>query len=307
MIPPADAAELGATLYVPAIRNDLALILSGERHPGLRSVVICLEDSVAEPQVEAAFTNLRSLLRAMPGSTERRAGPRFFVRPRHALMLERVAVLPEAAAIDGFVIPKATAESLPAYLAPLSNTRHLLMPTIETREAFDPAAMAQLRAAVLAIRDRVLLVRIGGNDLLHLIGARRSRARTAYDGPLGPVVAALVGAFAPWGVPLSAPVLECFRDTDLLREEVARDLEHGLFTKTAIHPDQIAVIEDAYRVHSEDLEQAHAVLSGSAGAVFARNGAMCETAVHSAWARATLRRSEVFGVAPSVLSSRIKA
>ena len=38
--------ELGASLYVPATRGDLAAILTGRRFDGLRSLILCTEDAV---------------------------------------------------------------------------------------------------------------------------------------------------------------------------------------------------------------------------------------------------------------------
>jgi citrate lyase beta subunit len=211
-------------------------------------------------------------------------------------MLRLITAMDGADRLDGFVVPKATADSLPAYLDALVCDHHLLMPTVESLAAFEPAEMRRLRGRLLADRARILAVRIGGNDLLQLIGARRSTTRTAYEGPLGAVIANLVAAFAPFGFALSAPVLESFADPGLLREEVERDIEHGLVTKTAIHPAQLKIIQDVYAVHPQDLACARAVLSSQAQAVFASGGVMSEPATHARWAQALVRRAEAFGL-----------
>jgi citrate lyase beta subunit len=171
------------------------------------------------------------------------------------------------------------------------------MPTIETREAFDPYEMRRLREQLLAVQERILALRIGGNDLLHTMGVRRSRIRTCYEGPLGAAIAALVGCFAPFGFALTAPVMERFDDLHLLREEVARDIEHGLLGKTAIHPCQVPVIHAALAVRSDELAEARAMLSEDSPAVFALGGAMCEPATHRRWATALVRRADLFGIA----------
>lgn len=296
LLPPAvDPVSLGATLYLPATRGDLAQVLLGGRWPSLRSAVICLEDSIRADEVWLALDRLRALVFTLH-DTVREALPLIFVRPRDADMLARILTFPGIEHIAGFVLPKATATSLPDYMAALAYDHHLLMPTLETREVFDSAEMRRLREQMLSIRDRVLVLRIGGNDLFQQLGTRRSPVRTAYDGPLGPVISGLVGLFAPWGFTLSAPVFEAFGNPALLREEVARDLEHGLLTKTVIHPSQIDPVQELYAVDAGELVEARTMLDETTGAVFARNGAMCEPATHRHWATTIVRRADCFGV-----------
>lgn len=290
------AWDLGATLYLPATRDDLVGAILGGRHPDLRSAVICLEDAVHSLDVPLALARLQALLAKLAAHSAENARPALFVRPRDAMMLAHILRFPGIEAIEGFVIPKATADSLPAYLAVLAFDHHLLMPTLETREVFDPAEMRRLREQLTAIQERVLAVRIGGNDLLQTLGARRSTERTAYEGPLGPVITNLVATYAPWGFSLSAPVFEHFGNLALLREEVERDLEHGLLTKTAIHPSQIGIIHAAYAVDDAIYAEANQILSDDGRAVFSSRQAMCEPATHRFWAQGTLRRAEAFGV-----------
>ncbi|HEV7661099.1 MAG TPA: HpcH/HpaI aldolase/citrate lyase family protein [Allosphingosinicella sp.] len=286
-----DAIALGATLYVPASRTDLAAILGG-RHPDLRSAVLCLEDSIHHQEIPLALTNLAALLRAerAPG------GPALFVRPRDSAMLTHILSFEGVENLAGFVIPKATPDNFPAWLHCLADDRHLLMPTLETPQLLDESELRSLRDQFLAVQPRILAIRIGGNDLLKAIGARRSAVRTAYDGPLGTMIAGFVAAFAPFGFALSAPVFEHFANAELLREEVERDLEHGLFTKTAIHPSQIRVIQAAYAVDADALAEAEAMVMGEPRGVFASRGAMCEPETHGNWAHATIRRAQAFGV-----------
>jgi citrate lyase beta subunit len=297
-----DALALGATLYLPATRSDLATTLFGNRISGLRSAVICLEDAVSDADLPAALHNVAALLRTLPARRDQ--SPLLFVRPRDPAMLARILLMPGAERLTGFVLPKINADNFPTWLALPLLPEHRLMPTLETREMFDPAEVRRLREQLLAVQERILVLRIGGNDLLQALGCRRSSTRTAYEGPLGSLIAALVGAFAPWGFALSAPVLERFDDPALLRAEVARDIEHGLFTKTVIHPAQVAIVHAALAVASAEFAQARAILAADAPAVFARGGAMCEPATHHRWAQALIRRAALFGVADSLPLAR---
>lgn len=284
--------RLGASLYVPAIRPDLAAVANGERHPELKSVILCTEDSILSGQVDTALANLRECLPQIGGDR-----PLVFIRPRNADVLGCILALRGIERIDGFVLPKATRSNLAAYAAMVPD-HFAIMPTVETREAFDPGCLAGLREAmsVPGVRERILAVRIGGNDLLNLLGVRRLPRRTIYDTVAGPVVASLVSAFRPFGFPLTAPVFDDFGDTETLNEEVFRDLEHGLIGKTAIHPFQVARIERHYRVAPSDLEMAWRVLDRDSPGVFQVDGVMCEPATHSEWARSIVARAEIYGV-----------
>jgi len=290
-----DAIQLGATLYIPASRPDLAGALSG-RYPNLRSAVLCLEDSIHPSEIPLALANLARLLRAFAAEDGQDRRPALFVRPRDETMLAHILGFEGIGILAGFVIPKASPDNIPSYLHCLADDRHVLMPTLEMPQLLDESELRRLRDQFLAVQSRILAIRIGGNDLLQAIGTRRSARRTAYDGPLGGMIGSFVRAFAPFGFSLSAPVFEHFANPELLREEVERDLEHGLYTKTAIHPCQIDVIQGAYAVDADALAEAQAVIRGEPPGVFASRGSMCEPQTHQKWALSTIRRAETFGL-----------
>lgn len=298
--------SLGATLYVPADRNDLQQIAAGKKYPGLRSVIFCVEDAVAEGAVPAALENLQRLFSYLVRSGKENADrPAVFVRPRHPAMLAQITAMHGADAIDGFVLPKVTADSIPAYLSAIVAEHHSIMPTIETREAFDHPSMRALRSELIKIRERVIAIRIGGNDLLQTMGARRSKSRTIYEGPLAGVISNLISTFIPYGFAMSSPVCDNFCNLELLREEIEMDLDHGLFTKAAIHPLQIETIHAAYKVSVEDLLAARAILDLDAPAVFSIGGSLMEPATHTRWAENTIVRANSFGMesAPTMMLS----
>lgn len=287
--------RLGASLYVPAIRSDLVAVANGLRYPFLKSVILCTEDSLREDQVEEALAHLAATLPQV-----RAEGPMVFIRPRRPEILARILALPGIERVAGFVIPKATRDSLADAAAQVPEP-FLLMPTLETREVFDPAALVALRDWMQdsGLARRILALRIGGNDILNLLGIRRRRGRTLYDTAAGPVVTSLVTTFRPHGFFLSAPVFDDFGDLDTLHEEVLRDLEHGLVAKSAIHPAQVPVIEQHYRVSAQDMEMARRILDRDAPAVFQVDHIMCEPATHATWARTVLKRADLYGCDPA--------
>ncbi|MBN9518756.1 HpcH/HpaI aldolase/citrate lyase family protein [bacterium] len=285
---------LGASLYVPATRPDLAAVAGGRKYPGLRSVVICTEDAVHPRDLPAALDNLAALLaRPEPG------GPKLFVRPRDPAVLRRVLLMVGARRLAGFVFPKVTRRNLADYAAAFGpDDPFQFMATLETAEAFDAAEMRALRDVLLTdpYRRRLLSLRIGGNDLLQLLGLRRPRRGTIHATPLGPVIAQLVATFRPHGINLTGPVYEYLDDPRGLAREARRDLAGGLFGKTAVHPAQVAVIEAEYKVTARELREAERVLDPEAAAVFRHDGAMCEPATHRRWAEAIAERARLYGV-----------
>jgi citrate lyase beta subunit len=287
------AKTLGASLYVPANHRNLAGIANGERLPEARSLIFCLEDAVADRDLSWALFNLSMVLANLRTDipVER------YVRVRNPEVLARVLAMPGVERLDGFVLPKITRHNFDGYFRLVRDTDHMLMPTIETAEAFDDSEMRLLRAAFEApgVRHRILALRIGGNDLLALLGLRRPRGMTIYRTPLGPVIARLVTTFRPYGFVLTAPVFEYLDLPELLDQEVAEDLAYGMVGKTAIHPTQIAPIERHYQVRPQDLAVARAILDQSAPAVFRMDDAMCEVATHRAWAERMVAQSHRFG------------
>ncbi len=294
-LPALSPTVLGASLYVPASRPDLAAVAQGQKRPSIRSLIFCTEDALHERDLDAALNRLAALLPALD------AGPSLrFIRPRTPAVLRRLLRMDGIERIQGFVLPKIGPQTLSDWLRVWDDCHgHWLLPILETAETFDRRQMELLRTRLedSGLRERVLGLRIGGNDLLNVLGIRRARGATIYDTPLRGVIADLVCIFHPAGYRLSAPVFERLDTPEVLAREVEADLQHGLVGKTAIHPIQIPVIEDLYRVSREDYDLASAVLAPEAAAVFKLHGTFCEPATHHRWAAGVLERARVFGVA----------
>lgn len=285
---------LGAPLYVPAMHPDLLKIANAEKISFIRTMIICTEDAIAEKDVELSIRNLRNFLPLISAIDDKRR----FIRPRNPEVLKRILDLPGIDKIDGFVLPKFNQANRDQYLDALRDTPFLLMPTLETADVFDPRAMRELAVSLSAdaIKSRIILLRIGGNDLLNLLGMRRPRGFTLYETPLSGVIGQLVTIYKPLGFSLSAPVYEYLNDQEMLDREIRLDMAHGLVGKTAIHPDQIPMIERHYSVSREDHEMALSILNHDMPAVFRMHDAMCEVSTHSNWARQILQRYHCYGL-----------
>ncbi|MFC5459530.1 HpcH/HpaI aldolase/citrate lyase family protein [Massilia niabensis] len=285
--------SMGASLYVPSNHKALLEIADGEKLPQARSLIFCTEDSVSDRDLGFALFNLSVVLQNMRAEV---AAERF-VRVRNPEVMARVLAMPGVHKLTGFVIPKATSHNFEAYYRQVRDTDHMLMPTLETMEVFSEREMEAFRDLLQSpgVRNHILALRIGGNDLLALLGLRRPRNMTIYRTPLGPVIARLVTIFRPYGFMLTAPVFEHLDLPELLDQEVLEDIAYGMVGKTAIHPSQITPIEQHYKVKPQDLAAAHAILDENSPAVFKMHDSMCEVATHRAWAERTVAQSRLFG------------
>lgn len=304
------AYSLGATLYMPATRIDIVDTIVTGKIAGLRSLVICLEDAVSEQDMPFAMNNLKGMLNALSEAKQRInyvEWPLVFIRPRNEQIGLQLTAEYDLSAIDGFVLPKFNLSNLNEWTAILELTHLCWMPTLETEDVFDVNAMLALVSELKAhkCRDKIIALRIGGNDLMNCVSLRRSRELTLYDGPMGYVIKMLVAVFASKGFSLTAPVCEHIDDHRLLEKELELDLAHGLVGKTAIHPNQIPVIQRALMVSSLDHQDALRIINSSQ-AVFKAGGAMCEPATHRRWAKSVLDRVHYFGVSPAVPASSVQ-
>lgn len=284
---------LGASLYMPAHRRDLMDCANGEKLQFLRSMIFCTEDAVSHAEVNGSLRHLGLCLQGFKDTPYKFR----FIRARNPEILSRLLELPDIEKIDGFVLPKFSQTNFHAYFDQLQGTSFKVMPTLETKDVFDVGAMRELRQA-LAQDDtfaRILMLRIGGNDLMNILGIRRPRNMTLYETPLGHVIAQLITVFKPYGFSLAAPVFEYLEDSSTLQKEIRLDLAHGLVGKTAIHPNQVPVIEAMYGVDSEDYEMALALNQSSSPAVFRMHNAMCEVETHKQWGRDIMDRRQCYG------------
>ena len=289
--------ELGATLYMPILKPDALEYIAGTKVPKLRSMVLCLEDALLEKDVLEGMDILEKMLmrvgRVKRDSAETRF-PLVFVRPRHLDMAKRIAEMAGLHNIDGFVAPKVTVGDYAKWVEAVRHTDLHIMPTLETAEVFDQCAMKELRDEFLADSpERILALRVGGNDLMSCLGLRRAGNTSLYEGPLLYAVSMLTSVMKPKGFDLTAPVFENIDEDgakEALLREVSRDVSFGFVGKTVIHPSQVDIVQNAFKVAPADYEAALKILAADAAAVFKFGGSMCEPATHRSWAQRILSR-----------------
>jgi citrate lyase beta subunit len=295
--------DLGATLYMPILQPKVPDILSGTVDTAGSSLVLCLEDALAENDVEAGIARLRNVLR----NVSHRPDLKVFVRPRSLEMAHRLSSFEGIQSISGFVAPKLRPENAADWLDLVQKADLQIMPTLETADYFDQSKVIAVRDIIAAYDPQtVAAVRIGGNDLLGVMGLRRERGITSYEGALGWLLGMMGSTLVASGLPTAAPVFDIIDDLDTLQREVKRDVAMGFVSKTAIHPSQVPIIENEFQVSEEDLCAADAILEKSAKAVFQIGGAMCEPATHLNWAKRIKARQERFGLRKMNLYERFQ-
>ena len=329
---------------MPATRPRLADDLARLPARGVVSTVVCLEDSVADEDLPAAEENAVEQLRLLAAADDPHPAL-LFLRPRRPdQLVDLVRRLGEAASgVDGFALPKfdgATAARWFAAVAAAESAagrRFAVMPILETapllRLETRRRALAAVRRALEAQRDRVLAVRIGATDLSALHGLRRPPDLTIWDvgvvaGFLADAVNVL-GRADGTGFTITGSVWEHYSPSErlfkpLLREspfagsdaralrrrivrddldglirEVVLDAANGLTGKTVIHPEHVAVVHALSVVPAEEHADALDILAaGGGGATASRYGnKMNEAGPHRAWAQRTLTAARMFGVA----------
>ena len=215
---------LGATLYCPATRPRLAEDIRRRAAAGVVSVVVCLEDAVADEHLLDAERNAIEQLRRLAERGGER--PLVFVRVRNVgqipMMLEGLGE--HADVLAGFVVPKFADEAGEAYLEEIVaastelGRRLLVMPVLEglefaAGETRLPSLLAS-RRLVDKYREYVPAIRIGATDLSGAYGLRRAREFTVWDvRVVADVISTVVNVFGRvdgGGYVVAGPVWEYF-------------------------------------------------------------------------------------------------
>ncbi|MEV7241558.1 MULTISPECIES: HpcH/HpaI aldolase/citrate lyase family protein [unclassified Streptomyces] len=220
------SAALGATLYSPATRPQLADDIVKQAGNGVVSMVLCLEDSISDADVAAGEENLVRQFADLDSRTGTEP-PLLFIRVR---VPEQIPDLvrrlgPTVRLLSGFVLPKFTEESGNPFLEALaraeseSGHRLFAMPVLESPELLYRESRVDtlegIARAVGRFRDRVLALRLGVTDFCSSYGLRRAPDMTAYDVQIVASVIAdvvnMLGRADGSGFTVTGPVWEYFR------------------------------------------------------------------------------------------------
>ena len=188
---------LASTLYMPATRPNICQDLLTKKHSALTSMVICLEDSIGDHEVQEAERKLLDDLSNIyyeleMGHITRSELPLIFIRIRSVDQFLRLMELLENKInlLSGIVIPKFEASGGSIILKELERYNlkgNILyaMPILETKRVIEKETRMEELLSIKQVLDKykhlILNVRIGATDFCGLYGIRRNTDTTVYD------------------------------------------------------------------------------------------------------------------------------
>ncbi|MEU7952786.1 CoA ester lyase [Micromonospora chalcea] len=281
------AAVARSYLYVPGDRADLLDKAAGR---GADALVLDLEDAVTPARKEHARETVAGHLGAAAP-----AGPELWVRINSDQVEADVEVLSPAAA--GVWVPKAEPELLAEVDAALARVQRRLGPDAPAFRvvALIETARGVLTAPRVAAAPRVLRLGLGEADLAGELGLQPGPERAEF----APIRSQVVVASAAAGItPPVGPVETTLRDPERLELTTRALLRQGFRARSAIHPGQIATINEVFTPTEAEVASARAVLAaleraerGGSGVATDADGRLLDRAVVRAAAE-VVRRAE---------------
>jgi citrate lyase subunit beta/citryl-CoA lyase len=253
--------NLRSLLFVP---GDSEKKLAKGATVGADALILDLEDAVAAPRKPLAREMVREYLNAHP---EQRASQLWVrVNPLDEGGLDDLAAVVRAAP-DGIVIPKthgpADVSRLSHYLDVLEK-RDDVASTIRILPVATETAQAPFRLGDYANFDLPRLVGLtwGAEDLSAAIGASTNRGADGdWAFTYKMVRSACLLAAKSIDVQAIETLYADFRDSDGLRSSCESAVREGFTGRIAIHPDQVAVINDAFMPSASDVAHARRVIA----------------------------------------------
>jgi len=326
------ACALGATLYMPGIRDRISIDIIEKKIMGLMSVIICLEDSVGDSIVENGLKNVITQINKIDDALKKgiileNDIPFVFIRIRNLEQIQSItmALGEKVSLLTGFVIPKFSYINGEGYFKEIENINRkwntclYAMPVIETKDIIyldnRLENLKQLKELFDRYKHLILNIRIGATDFSSLFGIRRNINNAIYDiSVIRDCLASIINMFGRYedSYVISGPVWEYFTkntsDKEYYLEESISglikegmlDKENGLFGKTVIHPSQIIPIQSLQVVTYEEYMDACDIVynensnNGVVGSTYKNK--MNEVKPHLNWAKKTIKKSYIYGV-----------
>lgn len=228
------AHALGATLYIPATKADLATAVRRQAAAGVRSMVLDLEDAIPDAATSSALTTTVDTVADLADDPPPAL---LFVRVRAPEQIGWLAdrLGDRLGVVSGFVLPKFSARHGVQYLDAVADAGSrspnplYAMPVLETPQVLYRQTREEELLGIHALleghRERILSVRIGATDLCGLFGIRRDRDLSIWDvGVASELISHVVNLFGRadgTGFAITGPVWEYFADHErLLRPQL---------------------------------------------------------------------------------------
>ena len=309
--------SVGALLYCPANNESIVNSIISQKFGDRFSLALCLEDTIHDDFVfkaeEILVNSLNKIYEAR--QTSDFFIPKIFIRVRNPEQIVRLYDQLKNCIdiLTGFIIPKFSLENVEPYIQTLVKINEVspkplyIMPIyensciIDLRKRYD--ILYTLKDKLTAIENLVLNIRVGGNDLCHTFGFRRHDTESIHKiKPISNIFSDIITVYGQDYV-VSGPVWEYFNSQNWktgLMQELEDDKLCGFIGKTVIYPNQIDVVNEAYKVSLNDLNDAKSVLnwdttSGSLVSSNPNKERMNEFKTHSNWALQTILTAEALG------------
>ncbi|MDB5571043.1 MAG: Citrate lyase subunit beta / citryl-CoA lyase [Hyphomicrobiales bacterium] len=284
-----------ALLFVPA---DSPRKIAKALGCGAATVILDLEDSVAPGAKERAREGAAEALRGRaPG------GPRLVARVNglDTGLIDADLDALVALAPDAIMLPKCEGGDDAQHLSVKLAVREAqcgapdgaigLLPIV-TETAAAMFRLGSYRGATRRLRGLAW----GAEDLAAAIGAQTNRSPDgAYTPPFALARNLTLFAASSAGVEAIDTVYADFRDPEGLRRECLAARRDGFCGKMAIHPDQVAIINEAFAPAPGEIARAQAIVAAFAQApdsgALSLDGAMIDRP-HLLWAQRVLARAK---------------
>ena len=268
-------------LFVPA---DRPRMLDKAYASGADALILDLEDSIGPASKGEARSSAFAFLRERRTTADR---PFLYVRINSldTMLNEGDLDMVMTAAPDGIVLPKAARGSDIA----------LLDSRMAVREALHNIADGSTRIVAIATETAAALFGLGtyagasprlagiawgGEDLAADVGALGTRDHGDWTEPFRLARNLCLFGAAAAGVPALDTVYTDFRDVEGLRRESRAAARDGFSGKLVIHPDQVAIVNEAFTPDAASIQRARrivAAFAASAGAgVTSLDGSMLD-------------------------------
>ena len=310
--------SVGALLYCPANNESIVNSIINGKFGSHFSLAMCLEDTIKDEYVKEAENKLINTIQELYNAKAVREFflPKIFIRVRNPQQItdlyERFQDSRDL--ITGFIIPKFSLENADKYIDMVrkvnSSSKNIvyMMPIFESPDIINLQnrydILYNLKQKLDNVEDIVLNIRVGGNDLCHIFGFRRHSDESIHSlKAISGIFSDIITIFGADYV-ISGPVWEYYNgdnwDTGLIKE-LKDDRLSGFVGKTVIHPNQIELVNNAYKVSQKDLDDAKSILNWDSSSHSLVSGSvsrerMNEYKTHSNWALKTILLAEAFGI-----------
>lgn len=309
--------SVGPLLYCPADNTSIADSICSEKFGTGFSLALCLEDTINDHFVAEAENLLISSIHDIYHSRQSADFylPKIFIRVRSPEQIKRLSRRfgDSYELITGYIIPKFSTDNADSYLAQLADLNGGSGSVKYAMPIYESPAIADLRTRydiLYALKDKlasiepwILNIRVGGNDLSHLFGFRRESDESIHQiTPIANIFADIITVYGMDYV-ISGPVWEYYSGHNWekgLRKEIRDDRLCGFIGKTVIHPNQIPIVNDEYRITRKNYEDALHILNWDTKEASFVSGSltgerMDEYKTHLNWARKICFMAECYG------------